>query len=100
MDPANVREALKEVALDLEEGADMIMVKPVCRISTLSPASASNFRAGRCLQRQRRIRHGRRRAKGWLDENVTPRNPHRHPTRRRRYHFDVSCQAAAGWLRA
>jgi porphobilinogen synthase len=28
MDPANVREALKEVALDLEEGADIIMVKP------------------------------------------------------------------------
>jgi porphobilinogen synthase len=28
MDPANSREALKEVALDLEEGADMIMVKP------------------------------------------------------------------------
>ena len=28
MDPANVREALKEVALDLEEGADMIMIKP------------------------------------------------------------------------
>jgi porphobilinogen synthase len=28
MDPGNVREALKEVALDLEEGADMIMVKP------------------------------------------------------------------------
>jgi len=28
MDPANAREALKEVALDLEEGADMVMVKP------------------------------------------------------------------------
>ena len=28
MDPANVHEALKEVALDLEEGADMVMVKP------------------------------------------------------------------------
>lgn len=28
MDPANVEEALREVALDLEEGADMIMVKP------------------------------------------------------------------------
>ena len=28
MDPGNAREALKEVALDLEEGADMIMVKP------------------------------------------------------------------------
>jgi porphobilinogen synthase len=28
MDPANAREALKEVALDLEEGADVVMVKP------------------------------------------------------------------------
>jgi porphobilinogen synthase len=28
MDPANSREAMKEVALDLQEGADMIMVKP------------------------------------------------------------------------
>lgn len=28
MDPANSREALKEVALDVAEGADMIMVKP------------------------------------------------------------------------
>lgn len=39
MDPANVREALKEVGLDLEEGADIIMVKPalpyldvICRV--------------------------------------------------------------------
>ena len=28
MDPANVREAIREAALDIEEGADMIMVKP------------------------------------------------------------------------
>ncbi|WP_028320673.1 porphobilinogen synthase [Desulfatiglans anilini] len=28
MDPANAREALKEARLDIEEGADMIMVKP------------------------------------------------------------------------
>jgi porphobilinogen synthase len=28
MDPANRRESLKEVALDIEEGADIIMVKP------------------------------------------------------------------------
>ncbi len=28
MDPRNLREALKEAALDVEEGADMIMVKP------------------------------------------------------------------------
>ena len=28
MDPANVREALRETALDVAEGADMLMVKP------------------------------------------------------------------------
>jgi porphobilinogen synthase len=28
MDPANVREALREAALDVEEGADVLMVKP------------------------------------------------------------------------
>ena len=28
MDPANAREAMREVALDLQEGADLIMVKP------------------------------------------------------------------------
>jgi porphobilinogen synthase len=28
MDPANVREAIREVALDVEEGADIVMIKP------------------------------------------------------------------------
>ena len=28
MDPANVDEALREVRLDIEEGADIVMVKP------------------------------------------------------------------------
>jgi porphobilinogen synthase len=28
MDPANRREAMREIALDLEEGADVVMVKP------------------------------------------------------------------------
>ena len=28
MDPANSDEAIREVALDIEEGADMVMVKP------------------------------------------------------------------------
>jgi len=28
MDPANIREALREAALDVEQGADMLMVKP------------------------------------------------------------------------
>ena len=33
MDPANVDEALREVALDIAEGADMVMVKPGPRLS-------------------------------------------------------------------
>ena len=28
MDPANAEEALREVALDIQEGADVLMVKP------------------------------------------------------------------------
>ena len=28
LDPANQREALKETALDIEQGADILMVKP------------------------------------------------------------------------
>jgi porphobilinogen synthase len=28
MDPANIREAMREVSLDVEEGADLVMVKP------------------------------------------------------------------------
>jgi porphobilinogen synthase len=28
MDPANVREALREIDLDIDEGADIVMVKP------------------------------------------------------------------------
>ena len=37
MDPANVREALREAALDVEEGADMLMVKP-CLLYTSDAA--------------------------------------------------------------
>jgi porphobilinogen synthase len=28
MDPANAREAMREIALDIEEGADIVMIKP------------------------------------------------------------------------
>lgn len=51
MDPANVREALREVELDLEEGADIVMVKPalayldvVSRVAEMStvPVAAYN----------------------------------------------------------
>ena len=43
MDPANAREALKEMALDLEEGADMLMVKPAMPYLDIIKAAYENF---------------------------------------------------------
>src|SRR5579871_1490674 len=50
MDPANVREALREVALDLDEGADMVMVKPalafldvLSRVKEISPVPVGAY---------------------------------------------------------
>jgi porphobilinogen synthase len=51
MDPANAREAVREALLDVEEGADMVMVKPALpyldviravREATLAPIAAYN----------------------------------------------------------
>ena len=43
MDPPNVREALREVELDVEEGADIIMVKPALPYLDVIRAVADNF---------------------------------------------------------
>lgn len=43
MDPANAREALREIALDLEEGADMIMVKPAMPYLDVISAARQRF---------------------------------------------------------
>src|SRR5699024_2792260 len=49
-DPANAREALREVALDVAEGADMVMVKPglayldiVAKVAESSPVPVSAY---------------------------------------------------------
>ena len=44
MDPANADEALREVALDLEEGADIIMVKPALAYLDIVYRVKSEFR--------------------------------------------------------
>ena len=56
MDPANAREALREVALDIDEGADMVMVKPalayldvICAVRELTTLPLAAY------QRQRRV---------------------------------------------
>ena len=43
MDPANEREALKEVALDVAEGADMLMVKPALPYLDILSAVRENY---------------------------------------------------------
>jgi porphobilinogen synthase len=70
MDPANVREALREVQLDIEEGADIVMVKPALpyldviarvRQSTDMPLAAYNVSGEYAMIKAA----GRL---GWLDE--------------------------------
>ncbi len=43
MDPANRREALREVALDIEEGADVLMVKPAMAYLDVLAAMRARF---------------------------------------------------------
>jgi len=43
MDPANVREAMREIELDLEEGADMVMVKPAMPYLDVLAAARTRF---------------------------------------------------------
>jgi porphobilinogen synthase len=43
MDPANIREAMHEIELDIEEGADMIMVKPALPYLDVIAAARERF---------------------------------------------------------
>jgi porphobilinogen synthase len=70
MDPANRREALRELNLDLEEGADMVMVKPALpyldiiwqvRQSSNLPVAAYNVSGEYALVKAAA-------ANGWIDE--------------------------------
>ncbi len=70
MDPANAREALREVALDVEEGADIVMVKPALpyldivrrvRETTDLPVAAYNV-SGEYSMLKAAVQNG------WLDE--------------------------------
>jgi porphobilinogen synthase len=70
MDPANAREALREVRLDVQEGADMVMVKPALpyldviravRESVDLPVAAYNVSGEYAMLKAAAER-------GWLDE--------------------------------
>ena len=45
MDPANAREALREMELDLEEGADILMVKPALPCLDIIASARARFTA-------------------------------------------------------
>lgn len=71
MDPANALEALKEVGLDIKEGADMIMVKPAMlyldiirqvRTMTYLPLAAYNMSGEYAMVKAADTR-------GWIDGN-------------------------------
>jgi len=72
MDPANVREALREVELDIAEGADMVMVKPaLAYLDVLKavrdkfgyPTAAYNVSGEYAMVKAAA-------AQGWIDENA------------------------------
>jgi hypothetical protein len=72
MDPANSDEALREVALDIAEGADMFMVKPgMPYLDIVRRVKQELAGADLRLSGQRRVRDAQgRRANGWLDERA------------------------------
>jgi porphobilinogen synthase len=55
MDPPNRREALKEIALDIDEGADIVMIKPAFAYLDIISDARANFdvpiAAYKCLRR-------------------------------------------------
>ena len=64
MDPGNAREALREAALDEEEGADMLMVKPALSyLDVIAKLRARTEPAARRLQRERRVRDAQSRGR-------------------------------------
>lgn len=70
MDPANVREALREVSLDIEEGADIVMVKPAMAYLDVAAKVHETFNRPLCVYNvsgeYAMIKAAA--ANGWIDE--------------------------------
>ena len=71
--PANAREALVEVALDVDEGADMVMVKPaLAYLDVIAEIRGRVRRARRRVPRERRVRDGEGGRAARLDRRRPP----------------------------
>jgi porphobilinogen synthase len=72
MDPANTREAMREATLDVEEGADLIMVKPALPYLDIISQLAGEFdlpiAAYQVSGEYSMIKAAA--AQGWLDETA------------------------------
>ena len=67
-DNANAREGVREALLDVDEGADIVMVKPALGyLDVVSAVRRCRRRAGCGVQRLRRVLHGRGRRRQRLD---------------------------------
>ncbi len=87
MDPANAAEAVREAELDLEEGADMLMVKPATPLpGRRAPGQGRDRRPGRRLPRLRRVLDAEGRRRQRLDRRARrrARDADLDPPRRRR----------------
>ena len=72
MDPANAKEALKEAMLDIEEGADILMVKPALAYLDVIFAVKQRFPQTTLAAYQVSGEFAMIKAaaqKGWIDEN-------------------------------
>ena len=72
IDPANGTEAMRDAALDVEEGADMLMVKPGLPYLDICWRHQGGLRpAGLCLSGVGRIYDDQGRRRQWLDRRRT-----------------------------
>ena len=95
MDPANAREALREVALDAAEGADIVMVKPALPyLDVIRRVARGDRPPDRRLQRKWRVRddQGGRRPGPARRARGRARGADRHPPRRRRHRHHLPRQ--------
>ena len=102
MDPANGREALREVAADLDEGADVVMVKPalayldvVWRVKERFdvPVAAYNVSGEYAMVRAAG-------QLGWIDETrAAMESLTVHSPRRRRHHPHLLCEGGGATAR-
>ena len=87
-EPGNVREALREIALDLDEGADIVMVKPAMGYLDVVAAAADDLAgAGRRLPGVGGVRDDSRCGREQLDRRARRGVGiiDQHPPRRSRY---------------